>query len=88
MIAHLELGNTGFQRMRKLKCLIDRGEIQFAGNKKLKIYGTFCCSSGKRMKAESRVFFQSEEDDGNNLKSNRRSLLRIDQVKLQFIFGC
>jgi methylphosphotriester-DNA--protein-cysteine methyltransferase len=62
MIAHLELGNTGFQRMRKLKCLIDRGEIQFAGNKKLKIYGTFCCSSGKRMKTENRMFFQSEEE--------------------------
>jgi len=62
MIAHLELGNTGFQRMRKLKLLIDRGEIQFAGNKKLKIYGTFCCSSGKRMKTENRMFFQSEEE--------------------------
>lgn len=66
MIAHLELGNTGFQRMRRLKYLIDHGEIQFAGNKKLKIYGTFCCPSGKRMKTENRVLFKSIEEAESN----------------------
>ncbi|MGD1841975.1 MAG: Ada metal-binding domain-containing protein [Thermonemataceae bacterium] len=30
-----------------------------AGNKKLKIFGTLQCSSGKRMKSEHRVFFSS-----------------------------
>ncbi|UII23779.1 Ada metal-binding domain-containing protein [Fulvivirga ligni] len=42
--------------------LIKSNEIQFAGNKKLKIYGTLQCKSGKRMKHEYRVFFLSEEE--------------------------
>ncbi|HEY9000236.1 MAG TPA: Ada metal-binding domain-containing protein [Mucilaginibacter sp.] len=62
MIRHLELGDTAFQRFRRLRTLIDEGKIQFGGNKKLKIYGTLSCSSGKRMKAENRVFFKSAED--------------------------
>lgn len=61
MIRHTELGLTAFARMRKLKMLVDQGEIQLAGNDRLKIYGTFCCGSGKRLKAENRVFFQSEQ---------------------------
>ncbi len=40
MINHMDLGDTAFRRSRKLKELIDQGKIQFAGNKKLKIYGT------------------------------------------------
>ncbi|RYE17280.1 MAG: metal-binding protein [Sphingobacteriales bacterium] len=59
MIKHAELGNSPFQRSRKLKILLDNGEIQFAGNKNLKIYGLLNCSSGKRMKMENRVFFKS-----------------------------
>jgi methylphosphotriester-DNA--protein-cysteine methyltransferase len=42
--------------------LINTGEVQFAGNRKLKIYGTLACSSGKRMKVGNRVFFKSEEE--------------------------
>lgn len=34
----------------------------FAGNRHLKIYGTLHCKSGKRMKKENRVFFQSEKE--------------------------
>ena len=34
--------------------------ICFGGNRRLKIYGTLNCLSGKRMKRESRVFFSSE----------------------------
>ncbi len=36
--------------------------IQFGGNRRLKIYGKLSCSSGKRMKKENRVFFSSEEE--------------------------
>lgn len=34
--------------------------IQWAGNRKLKIYGSLHCRSGKRMKPENRVFFTAE----------------------------
>jgi len=60
MIAHIELGDMPFTRSRKLKVLIDAGKVKLGGNRKLKIYGTMDCSSGKRMKAENRVFFESE----------------------------
>ncbi|HET6769417.1 MAG TPA: Ada metal-binding domain-containing protein [Chitinophagaceae bacterium] len=43
---------------RKLK----NKEIALAGNKKLKIYGTLNCTSGKRMKKENRVFFAGEKE--------------------------
>lgn len=38
------------------------GKIRLAGNKKLKIYGTLHCKSGKRMRKESRVFFKDEKE--------------------------
>jgi methylphosphotriester-DNA--protein-cysteine methyltransferase len=38
---------------------IRNGSIQFAGNFKLKIFGTLSCTSGKRMKKNNRVFFKS-----------------------------
>jgi methylphosphotriester-DNA--protein-cysteine methyltransferase len=66
MIGHLEPGNSAFARSRKLKQLIDEGRIGFAGNKKLKIYGTLNCSSGKRMKPRNRVFFSSETEAEHN----------------------
>jgi Metal binding domain of Ada len=62
MINHIDLGDTAFQRIRRLKELIDKGEIQLGGNKKLKIYGTLTCTSGKRMKSENRVFFKSQNE--------------------------
>ena len=62
MILHVELGDTVFKRSRRLWKLINEGEVRFAGNKKLKIYGTLACSSGKRMKVDNRVFFKSEEE--------------------------
>jgi methylphosphotriester-DNA--protein-cysteine methyltransferase len=62
MIKHIDLGDTAFRRSRRLKELIDKGEVLFAGNKKLKIYGTLNCSSGKRMKKENRVFFVSQKE--------------------------
>ena len=41
---------------------IKSGKIKLAGYRKAGIYGTLHCRSGKRMKAENRVFFSSEEE--------------------------
>ncbi|MDC6362911.1 MULTISPECIES: Ada metal-binding domain-containing protein [Flavobacteriaceae] len=41
---------------------IRQREITYAGHKKLKIYGTLKCTSGKRMKRENRVFFKTEKE--------------------------
>jgi methylphosphotriester-DNA--protein-cysteine methyltransferase len=62
MIRHISLGDRPFIRSRRLKILLDKGEIAFAGNSKLKIYGTLTCSSGKRMKVQNRVFFTSKAE--------------------------
>ncbi|NOT74668.1 MAG: metal-binding protein [Cyclobacteriaceae bacterium] len=56
MITHKDLQD------KELALLIKRGEITLAGNRKLKIYGKFSCSSGKRMKKENRVFFKDEKE--------------------------
>ncbi|MGG5207902.1 Ada metal-binding domain-containing protein [Chryseobacterium sp. MIQD13] len=45
-----------------LRSQIRSREINFGGNRKLKIYGLLGCSSGKRMKRENRVFFISEKE--------------------------
>jgi methylphosphotriester-DNA--protein-cysteine methyltransferase len=62
MIRHTSLGDAAFKRSRNLKILINKNEATFAGNAKLKIYGTLKCSSGKRMKPENRVFFRSDTE--------------------------
>lgn len=54
MVNHSEI-NSVFRSIRS-------GEIQFAGNRKLKIYGRLDCWSGKRMKKENRVFFLNEKE--------------------------
>ena len=58
MIRHESLGN-GFLASKSLHNLIRAGQISFAGNSKLKIYGTIGCETGKRMKSVNRVFFSS-----------------------------
>ena len=45
-----------------LRRQIHHGEINYGGNRKLKIYGTLHCGSGKRMKKENRVFFKSTQE--------------------------
>ncbi len=62
MIKHTTLGNTPFERSRQLKVLLGSKRITFAGNSNLKIYGSLRCSSGKRMKVQNRVFFESEAE--------------------------
>ena len=42
--------------------MIRKGEIMLGGNKRLKIYGTLGCASGKRMKRKNRVFFKSDDE--------------------------
>ncbi|WP_420321219.1 Ada metal-binding domain-containing protein [Flagellimonas sp.] len=56
MISHEAL--TPSEIFRALK----HQKVQWAGNKKLKIYGSLRCKSGKRMKKENRVFFRSEKE--------------------------
>ncbi len=56
MVAHQKINNS------RLFNLLKNGSLTFAGNKKLKIYGTLRCKSGKRMKQENRVFFNSEQE--------------------------
>ena len=56
MIQHLEIGH------RDLVIQIKGKSIIFGGNKKLKIYGSLQCRSGKRMKKENRVFFINEHE--------------------------
>jgi methylphosphotriester-DNA--protein-cysteine methyltransferase len=46
----------------QLHKLLLRERITFAGNRKLKIYGTLHCASGKRMKKENRIFFVTEKE--------------------------
>ncbi|MBC8045009.1 MAG: metal-binding protein [Rhizobacter sp.] len=62
MITHLSLGDSRFARLRKLHGLMAAGQITFGGNRKLKIYGTLDCKSGKRMKVQRRVFFVGETE--------------------------
>jgi methylphosphotriester-DNA--protein-cysteine methyltransferase len=50
----------------ELRIKIKNAEICLGGNRKLKIYGTLRCASGKRMKRENRVFFSSEEEAKQN----------------------
>ncbi|MGL5234783.1 MAG: Ada metal-binding domain-containing protein [Empedobacter falsenii] len=50
----------------QLRSKIRKKEIYFGGNRKLKIYGTLSCTSGKRMKRENRVFFSSEQEARQN----------------------
>jgi methylphosphotriester-DNA--protein-cysteine methyltransferase len=46
----------------KLRSLIRRQLILIGGNSKLKIYGKLNCRSGKRIKKENRVFFNSIDE--------------------------
>lgn len=56
MIEHQKISDS------ELRTKLKNGEICLGGNRKLKIYGTFNCSSGKHLKRENRVFFFSEDD--------------------------
>ncbi len=59
MIQHINIED------KELRQKIKQKEIVLGGNKKLKIYGTLHCKSGKRMKRENRVFFASTKEAEN-----------------------
>jgi len=61
MILHSSLP-AGFAGRRQLALLIRKGVIGLAGNRKLKIYGSLSCASGKRMKTTNRLFFTNEKE--------------------------
>lgn len=54
--------NDSFEKRKYILSLVRKGIICFAGNSKLKIYGTLHCKIGKRMKPGNRVFFKSEKE--------------------------
>jgi len=56
MLSHNDINSAAF------KSLVKKGEIVLAGNRKLKIYGTLHCTSGKRLKVKNRMFFASEQE--------------------------
>lgn len=56
MILHSEVSNAD------LTSKIRQKNIVLAGNRRLKIYGTMSCNSGKKMKRENRIFFISEKE--------------------------
>jgi methylphosphotriester-DNA--protein-cysteine methyltransferase len=56
MIRHTDI--TQQQLLKAIK----ESQLLFGGNKKLKIYGTLKCKSGKRMKKENRIFFISKTE--------------------------
>ena len=66
MITHHDLHVKGFTGRRQLAGLIRAHVIQFAGNRKLKIYGSLSCGSGKRMKIINRIFFAGEQEAIDN----------------------
>jgi methylphosphotriester-DNA--protein-cysteine methyltransferase len=47
---------------RTLHRQIMAGILTLAGNRKLKIYGSLTCASGKRMNRLNRVFFKTENE--------------------------
>lgn len=56
MVRHVAISDQA------LRGAVRRGELIFAGNSRLKIYGQLGCSSGKRMKKAHRVFFGSQSE--------------------------
>lgn len=46
----------------EVKILIRDGRITFGGHRRLKIYGSLRCNTGKRMSDGHRVFFIDEEE--------------------------
>lgn len=56
MIRHCDIDDA------ELRIMLNDKSIQFAGHRRLKIYGTLHCKSGKRMGRQQRVFFASEDE--------------------------
>ncbi|HYC85100.1 MAG TPA: Ada metal-binding domain-containing protein [Chryseosolibacter sp.] len=59
MISHDDFSDKDLFR------LLRWGVVQFAGNRKLKIYGILHCRSGRRMLRRNRMFFSSAAEAHN-----------------------
>jgi methylphosphotriester-DNA--protein-cysteine methyltransferase len=55
------INHTTIDRENLLKKIKDQ-RIRYAGNARLKIFGRLNCKSGKRMKKQHRVFFETETE--------------------------
>ncbi|UFH56516.1 Ada metal-binding domain-containing protein [Spirosoma sp. KNUC1025] len=62
MIRHTDLGATSYARLRSLAKLIKCETVTLGGHQPGKIYGRLTCRTGKRMKAENRVFFRDQPE--------------------------
>jgi hypothetical protein len=62
MIRHSDLGKDVETRQAAVRRLVLNRTIGLGGNIPGKIYGRLSCSSGKKMKAENRIFFRNEEE--------------------------
>lgn len=62
MIRHADLGKDLTGRQAALRRLVRNKTITLGGNIPAKIYGLLSCGSGKKMKAENRIFFQNEAE--------------------------
>ncbi|MCF2876521.1 MULTISPECIES: Ada metal-binding domain-containing protein [unclassified Tenacibaculum] len=60
MIKHSDINK------KELFLKIKNKEITLGGNRRLKIYGTLQCKSGKRMKIQNRMFFKTEKEAKEN----------------------
>lgn len=56
MIRHRDIDDNALREK------IKEGVVLFGGNFRLKIYGTLNCHSGKMMKRENRIFFESSNE--------------------------
>jgi methylphosphotriester-DNA--protein-cysteine methyltransferase len=59
MIEHSKLTDP------QTRSLIRAGVLNFGGNRRLKIYGSLNCRSGKKMHRKNRVFFTSTDEARN-----------------------
>ena len=78
MVRHSELTSKQLQKM------VRAGKITSGGNRKLKIYGTLHCKSGKRMKTENRVFFRDESEARKNGFRPCGHCMREDYLKWKY----
>jgi methylphosphotriester-DNA--protein-cysteine methyltransferase len=60
MIRHTDIEKDALRKQLRQR------KILLGGNRKLSIYGKLDCRSGKRMKRENRVFFQSVNEAMEN----------------------
>jgi len=56
VIRHIEISDV------ELRKQIRKGQIRYGANSKLKIFGKLDCNSGKGMKKENRLFFNSSSE--------------------------